>query len=202
VNDIPHVNIPAIEPALAAGSPGALGSLPGPPAIGAALPRADAFDKVTGRAKFASDYYSASMLLAGVKRAGVPHGKLKHLHTADAMSLPGVIAVLTAHDVPGENRLGVIKKDQPLLVDDTIRHRGDALALVLAHDCGSLKKALACITFDYEPLPGVFDMEEALKPGAPLVHADNPGGNLLLGGGYTCGSPAAALGECAVVNLT
>src|SRR5512139_3478833 len=112
------------------------------PKIGQTLPRADAFGKVKGEERFAADYYGQNFLWAGVKRAGIPHGWLRGIDTEKAEELPGVLAVLTHKDIRGANRQGVVRKDQPVLVDEKVRHRGDAVALVLAEEKTDLQKAL------------------------------------------------------------
>jgi CO/xanthine dehydrogenase Mo-binding subunit len=160
--------------------------------IGSAVPRADAYAKVDGSEKYAADYYEEGMLWAGVKRAGVPHGRLILVETTAARQLAGVVAVLTHQDVPGPNRHGIIYKDQPVLVDGVVKHAGDAVALVLAADREILQRALHLIKVDIEPLPGVFDPEEALAPESPLVHPDNPQGNVVLHGTIEIGSASAA----------
>ena len=76
---------------------------------------------------------------------------------------PGVIRVLTHKDITGSNRQGVIRKDQPVLVNDKVRHCGDAIALVLAEDKESLKQAIDLIKFDFEPLPAVLDSGESAR---------------------------------------
>lgn len=167
--------------------------------MGASLPRADALAKVTGREPYACDFYHPDMLWLGVKRAGVPHARLRGIDAAAARELSGVAAVLTHDDVQGSNRQGVVRKDQPVLVDDKVRHAGDAVALVLAMDPASLARALELIRLDLDPLPGVFDLDQALAPGAPLVHEDNPQGNLMLAGQVTTGQGLDALDDCAVV---
>jgi len=173
------------------------GSTPGAALnIGSPVPRADALDKVTGREKFAADYYSDDMIWAGVKRAGVPHARLKGIDTAAAVNLPGVVDVLTSRDVKGTNRQGVVRRDQPVLVNDRVRHCGDGVALVLAENREALSRALDLIRLDLEPLPGVHDMEEALAEGAPKVHDDNPEGNVLLRIELNTGSGTAAEQEC------
>ncbi len=167
--------------------------------IGVSVPRADAYDKVTGRTKFAADYYGVDMLWVGVKRAGVPHARLKSIDTSQAVGLDGVVCVVTHEDVPGTNRQGVIKRDQPVLVNDKIRHCGDAIALVVAEDRETLKRAIDLISFDYELLTPVLDAEKALENGAPLVHQASPDGNLLLKGDLQTGSGPAAENECDVL---
>ena len=142
-------------------------------------PRFDALSKVTGRERYSADYYSGKFLWAGVKRALVPHARLIAVHKDRAEALPGVVRVLTCRDIGGTNRVGVVKSDQPVLIEEKIRHCGDAVALVIAENREALNAAIQNITFDHEPLPGVFDAEEALRDGAPKVHEENKNGNLL-----------------------
>jgi len=80
-----------------------------------------------------------------------------------------------------------------------VRYCGDAVALVLAEERASLRKALNLISIDIEPLPAVFTVETAMEQGAVLVHEDNPQGNLLLRGDLETGSGEAAFAECAAV---
>ena len=164
-------------------------------AVGCAVPRVDARAKVTGEEKFALDHYGDNILWGGVKRAGIPHGKIQSIDVSAAAALPGVFAVLTAKDVPGTNRQGIVHKDQPVLCDGKIRHCGDPVALVLAENRETLKEALALIRLGLEPLPGVFDVEEALKPEAPRVHEE---GNILLRAVVEAGKGKEAFSECAV----
>ncbi len=168
-------------------------------AIGKTAPRADARAKVRGTEKYAADYYADDQLWAGVKRAGMAHAKLLSIDIEAARKLPGVAAVLTHNDVKGSNRQGVARKDQPVLVDDKIRHAGDAVALVVAESRERLQKALKLITFTAEPLPEIFTMEAALADGAPLIHADHPGGNILLAGKLETGTGSLALSDCEFV---
>jgi CO/xanthine dehydrogenase Mo-binding subunit len=160
--------------------------------------RRDAEAKACGAEKYAVDCYGENLLWAGVKRAGVPHAKLRAVSVKKALRLPGVVAALTAKDVPGPNRQGVVRADQPVLVDDKVRHCGDAVALVVAESKSALARALAAVTMDFAELPGVFDPEAALLPGAPILHEDHEGGNLLLEGKLVKGSGTAALKSCPV----
>lgn len=171
----------------------------GTPGIGASLPRSDASDKVTGRLKYAADFYAKDMVWAGVKRAGLPHGRLRGIDAARARALPGVLCVLTHEDVAGTNRQGVVRKDQPVLVDHKVRHCGDPVALVLAESKEILAEAVRLIRIDFEPLPGLFDPEAALAESAPLVHEDNPDGNVLLKGHLKTGSASEAEKDCDII---
>jgi CO/xanthine dehydrogenase Mo-binding subunit len=167
--------------------------------IGISVPRADAHEKVTGRTRYAADYYGENPVWLGVKRAGIPHARLIRIDATRAEQLPGVIRVLTHEHVRGTNRQGVVRKDQPVLVNDKVRHSGDALALVLAEDKNVLRQALALIEVHTEPLPGIFDVHAALQEHAVLVHEDNPDGNVLLKGDLTIGSSREAEPECDVL---
>ncbi len=167
--------------------------------IGKTAPRADARAKVTGEEKYAADYYDSDFLWAGAKRAGVPHAALKRIHTKDAEAVPGCVAVLTYKDIPGENRIGIIRRNQPVLAETRIRHSGEAVALVLAESREALKEAISRIVLEYEPLPGIFSVEEALKETSPPVHEDNPEGNVIKAASVETGACVQAMNECDVV---
>ncbi len=107
--------------------------------------------------------------------------------------------MLIAKDVPGPNRQGVVRVDQPVLVDDKVRHCGDAVALVLAESKEALARGIGAIELELDELPGVFDPEAALLPGAPLLHEDHDGGNLLLEGRLIKGIGASELESCPIV---
>lgn len=164
--------------------------------IGSAAPRADARAKVTVDELYAIDHYPPNLLWVGAKRAGVPHARLLGIDTSAAQALSGVVAVLTAQDVPGSNRQGIVHKDQPVLVEDRIRHCGDPVALVLAEDRETLRRALALIDVQLELLPGVFDVERALQPDAPQLHER---GNCLLQATLAAGTVETAWTECAAI---
>ncbi len=150
-----------------------------PPSIGSATLRADGAAKVSGTEKYALDLYSEGGLWAGVKRAGVPHARLKGIFTESACKVPGVRSIITHADIKGENRQGVVQKDQPVLVDDIIRHRGDAVALVVAESLSSLESALGLVTIDFEPLPGIFDIDSALLIEPELLIRENAEGKVI-----------------------
>ncbi|MFH1152823.1 MAG: xanthine dehydrogenase family protein molybdopterin-binding subunit [Pseudomonadota bacterium] len=166
--------------------------------IGAPTPRSDAAAKAAGLEKFAADLYEKNGLWAGVKRAGIPHARLTAVVMEQARQVPGVKMILTHTDVKGSNRQGVVQKDQPVLVDHVIRHRGDAVALVVADSRKALDLAVSLITLEADPLPGIFDMDQALAVTAPVIHPDHPGGNCLLGGELVTGKGLAAFEECPV----
>ena len=144
--------------------------------IGRPLPRPDAIDKVTGAAMYTDDYVFPNMLHARTLRAKYPHALIKRIDTSKAKALPGVRAVLTAEDIPGEKNHGLVIRDWPALCCDKVRYVGDAVAIVAADTHEIAAQALALIEVDYEPLPVVGDPVYANRPNAPKVHAS---GNLL-----------------------
>jgi xanthine dehydrogenase molybdenum-binding subunit len=146
--------------------------------IGRPLPRPDAVDKVTGAAKYTDDYVFPDMLHARTLRSKYPHARITRLDTSKARALPGVRAVLTHADVPGQLNHGLVSADWPALcaVGDTVRYVGDAVAIVAAETREIATRALGLIEAEFEPLPAVTDPVSALQPDAPQVHAS---GNLL-----------------------
>jgi CO/xanthine dehydrogenase Mo-binding subunit/aerobic-type carbon monoxide dehydrogenase small subunit (CoxS/CutS family) len=138
--------------------------------------RLDALDKVLGTALYAADLTMPGMLHGAILRSPHPHADIVHIDESAARALPGVIAVVTARDVPGLNRHGRAIKDQPVLADGRVRQIGDAVAAVAATSAEVAAEALSLIRVDYRPLPAVLDPDEALKAGAPRIHEN---GNLL-----------------------
>jgi xanthine dehydrogenase molybdenum-binding subunit len=138
-------------------------------------------ERVTGVAKYTDDYVFDGMLFARTLRSRFPHARIRSIDTSAASALPGVRAVLTAADVPGENIHGLVHLDWPVLcaVGDKVRYMGDAVAIVAADSEHAAAQALELIQVDYEPLPVVADPIYAHSPEAPLVHEGREGGNLL-----------------------
>ena len=166
--------------------------------LGSRSPRFDAPAKALGREIFASDEYPENMVWAGALRAGVPHGLIRSLDTSAARKIPGVVAVLTAEDVPGENRQGFIYWDMPVLCVDKVRHAGDAVALVVAETKEILAEALRAIVLDIEPLPVVDTLDKALASDALQIH-DLETGNVLKQATLRKGDAQAALSLCDVL---
>lgn len=140
--------------------------------IGKRVPRHDAILQVTGKAVYGDDVSRPGMLVAKVLRSKYAHAKILQVDTSAAEKLPGVLAVLTAKDIP-HNRFGFTHQDQPVLADDKVRYYGDAVAAVAAVSQDAAEEALALIKVDYEPLPAVFDPIEAMQPGAPIIHGES-----------------------------
>jgi CO/xanthine dehydrogenase Mo-binding subunit len=146
--------------------------------IGASVARPDARDKVTGAARYPADLVRPGMLHAKAIFAHRTHARIVAVETARARALPGVIAVLTAADVP-YNRYGLIESDQEVLCSERVRYAGDRVALVVAETAEIAGAAAALVAVDYEDLPAITNALDALLPDAPLVHPER-GTNLLL----------------------
>ena len=147
--------------------------------IGSSPVRNDAYAKVMGTSPYADDLYLPGMLYGATLRAGRPHARIRRIDTSRAEALPGVRAVLTAEDIPGTNRFGLITADQPVLCADKVRFVGDPVAIVAAESERIARKALALVDVEYEDLPHVLDAHQALAEGAPLLHESHPTGNIL-----------------------
>ena len=148
-------------------------------AVGRPVAAQEVVDKVTGRAIFTDDVTFPGMLVGRTLRAAHPHARILKIDTSQAKALPGVCAVLTHEDVPGENIHGLIYADWPVLCADKVRYMGDAVAIVAAENADIAAQALELIEVEYEPLPVVGDPEFARSAGAPLVHEEWTDGNLL-----------------------
>lgn len=134
-----------------------------------------ALPKATGEARYVSDIRIPGCLYGHVVRSPLPHAIIRSIDASEARRVPGVVAVVTAADIPGCNRLGKTRIDQPILADDKVRSVQDAIVLIAAESKEAALRAEAALILDLEPLPGVFSIEEALAPGAPAVHDDRPG---------------------------
>ena len=140
--------------------------------IGTSVPRIEGPGRVTGSARFSADTELEGALWARVVRSTVPHARIISIDTAAAEKVPGVRAIVTAKDLldptkrMGRSRL----KDVPVLCEDVVRFVGDRVAVIAAESEEAAEEAAQLVTVEYEELPTVFDPEEALEPGAPLLH--------------------------------
>ncbi|TAJ75395.1 xanthine dehydrogenase family protein molybdopterin-binding subunit, partial [bacterium] len=138
---------------------------------GHSAPRLDGTEKVTGKALYTGDVELPGMGFAKILRSPLPHARLVKIDARKAESLPGVYAALTRDDITGLSYLyGATYKDQSIVAVDKVRYAGDPVAAVLAVDEAAAEEALALIDVEYEDLPAVTNIEEALAPGASLVH--------------------------------
>jgi aldehyde oxidoreductase len=148
-----------------------IGLAPETPApLGSAVPRLDALAKATGELKFADDLRFPGTLHAAVLRSELAHSVIEELDVSEAARRPGVAAVLTARDVPGRNAFGLLVADQPVFAWNKVRCVGDALAAVVADTPDHAREALKHVRVRYRSLPVLCGPEEALAPGAALVH--------------------------------
>ena len=164
--------------------------------VGKAELRKDAWDKVTGRAAYVDDLPREGVLIGAVVRSPHHHARIVAIETAAARDVPGVMAVLTANDVPGSKTFGPLVQDQPALAFDVVRHMGEPVALVIAQSKDAARRGVAAVQVTYEPLPAVHDPVAALEPDAPRVHS---GGNLLTRYEINEGDVAAGLAAADVV---
>ncbi|MFJ9536021.1 xanthine dehydrogenase family protein molybdopterin-binding subunit [Streptomyces sp. NPDC101225] len=145
-----------------------------PAVIGTPVERIDAVEKVTGRAVFAGDNWLPRMLHGAVVRSPHASARIVSVDTSRAERLPGVHAVITGADTAGV-KWGAFRPDLYPLAADRVRYVGDEVAAVAARDPETARRAAELIRVDYEVLPAVLGLDEALADGAPLVHDDAPG---------------------------
>jgi CO/xanthine dehydrogenase Mo-binding subunit len=129
--------------------------------------------KVTGDSEYVADIYLPGVLTGRVLRSPYPHARIRNIDTSKAEKLAGVRAVVTAEDTI-KRPWGAFFADQYILSVGKTRYVGEEVAAVAAIDPDIAEEAIDLIEVDWEPLPGVFDAEEAIKDGAPLVHDDKP----------------------------
>jgi CO/xanthine dehydrogenase Mo-binding subunit len=138
--------------------------------VGKGLPRVDAFEKITGMAKFVADMEVSAMLYGKFLRSPHAHARILSIDTKRAEKHPGVVAAITGQAFP--YRMGLYVRDKMVLAKDKVRWAGEPVAAVAAESEESAEEAIELIDVEYEPLAPVFDVNEALKPGAPLLHED------------------------------
>ncbi|MBW1774160.1 MAG: molybdopterin-dependent oxidoreductase [Deltaproteobacteria bacterium] len=146
--------------------------------VGKRILRKDGPDKVTGRARYTVDIKLPGMLVGRILRSPHPHAKILNIDISRALKLSGVKAIITSKDTFGVKH-GFVETpryppDQYLLATDRVRFVGEEVAAVAATDPYVAEEALSLISVDYEPLPAVFDPEEAMRPGAPEIHPTHP----------------------------
>jgi xanthine dehydrogenase molybdenum-binding subunit len=141
--------------------------------IGKRIPKPDAPDKVVGKTTYLNDMVLPRMLLAKIKRTDRVHAKILSIDISEAEKVPGIVAIATAANSP-EGLIGVLK-DNPPLKGDRVRCIRDEIAGVAGETEAAVDRALELIKVEYEDLPTVFDVEEALEEDAPQIHDDKPG---------------------------
>jgi len=141
--------------------------------LGASVARPDGAAKTKGQFAFTSDLWAEGLLWGSTLRSPHASARILGVDTSAAWRIPGVAAVITSADVPGEPMYGLDRADQPVFASDVVRYVGEPVAAVAADHPETARRALAAIVVDYEPTAGVYDAEEAF--GAAPIH---PNGNV------------------------
>ena len=147
--------------------------------IGVSRPRVDAPDKVTGATRFAADGYIHGLLHARLVLSTEAHALIRRVDREQALAMPGVVAVLTADDLPIA-AAGGDRTTEPLARTEIV-FAGQPVALVVAESEAAAEDAVEAVVVEYEPLPAVVDVEDAMLPGralARVTHAEEDGGDL------------------------
>ncbi|MGI9659863.1 MAG: xanthine dehydrogenase family protein molybdopterin-binding subunit [Gaiellaceae bacterium] len=142
--------------------------------LGDSVPRSDGIPKVTGDFAYASDLEVTGMLYGVTVRSPHPHARVVTVDISEALAMTGVHAILTHQDIPGKKTFGIEFADQPVLAIDRVRYFGEAVAIVAADSPEQARRAAAAVNVEYEPLPVVSDVEEALEQ--EPIHEGTPTG--------------------------
>ncbi|MBI3089499.1 MAG: xanthine dehydrogenase family protein [Candidatus Tectomicrobia bacterium] len=139
--------------------------------VGTSVVKVDAAEKVSGRSRYFDDVPHRDALVGKVLWSRQPHARLVNIERSRALRVPGVKAIVIGADLP-DGLMGPFIKDEPILAKGVTRFVGEPLALVAACSDEAAAEALQLIEVEYEELPAVFTAEDALRPGAPLLHPD------------------------------
>ena len=141
--------------------------------VGNSVPRVDGAAKVTGNAKYVADLKIPGMIEGKFLRSPYAHARIRSIDSAEAEAMPGVVAVLTSKDLDDIGHYmgrGKNNKDQPIIATNRVIFAGQPVAAVAALDRATAEEALAKIHVDYQELPAVISVEEAMADGAPRLH--------------------------------
>ena len=157
--------------------------------VGRSVPRSDGIGHVTGRTQFATDHSFPGMLHLKIVRSPVHHARIRRIDLSEAERVPGFVCALTHADVPHNvytilGLIGVEPEEEFVLAEDRARYKGEPIAAIVAESEEAALDAVARVKLDLEELPAVFDVEEALKPGAPVV--THWGNNTFMYEGHPC----------------
>src|SRR5687767_1159651 len=139
--------------------------------IGNSPQRLEAADKAGGRARYVDDVRLPGMLHAALLTSPHAHARILGYRLEAARAITGVKAIVTGQDLPG-TRAGGIIKDEFMVARGKVRYVGEPVAAVAATDAETAARAAAAIAVDYAPLEAVLSIDEALAPGAPILHED------------------------------
>ena len=160
--------------------------------------RIDSTSKVTGETRYVEDITLPGMLHACVLRSPQYHARLLCLDSSRATALPGVVSIITASDIPGQNGLAGYSQDEPILVPvgEVAKQKGAPIALLVAESDELARQALCLVDVEYEPLPYQFTAADLLKPGVPALY---PAGNVFSTFSLEHGDLQAAFSASAVL---
>ena len=168
--------------------------------VGAPLPQVDAYAKVTGRAIYADDIMLPRMLYGRLLRSPHPHARIVSIETSRALALPGVLAVITGEDLP--QRFGILpsSQDEYALAIDKVRYVGDPVAAVAAVEPDMLDEAIKLIQVEYEILPALMTIDEALEHPEVKINDEARIGNIHKAVSYEFGDMEAGFAEADYVR--
>ncbi len=141
--------------------------------VGKPVVRADGLEKVTGRSRFVADLTFPGMLYARVIRSTVPHARLKRIDLTTAKAVSGVVRIALAADIPGNNIVPMMLRDQPCLATELVHYQGEAIGLIAATSPSAAAEALQLVQIDYEPLPTLLDPATSRNTDSPLLFGKN-----------------------------
>ena len=157
--------------------------------VGRSVPRSDGIGHVTGRTQFTTDHSFPGMLHLKIVRSPVHHARIRGIDLSEAERVPGFVRALTHADVPHNvytilGLIGVEPEEEFVLAEDRVRYKGEPIVAIVAESEEAALDAVARVKLDLEELPAVFDVEEALQPGAPIV--THWGNNTFMYEGHPC----------------
>lgn len=143
-------------------------------AVGQSIQRRDGQGHVTGKTIYVDDIKFRDMLHLKMVRSPVPHARINGIDFTEAEQVPGFVRALTYKDVPKNiytilTLIGVGPDEEPVLAEDKVRYKGEQIAAIIAESEDAALEAAGKVALDLEELPAVFDVEEALKPDAPIL---------------------------------
>lgn len=131
--------------------------------VGTSVPRKDAYEKATGKAKFAADYNFMNQLYGKAITSPHAYAKIQKIDTLAALSVPGIRAVLTHKDIPGVNIVPLVFPDMPFLAENNVKFYGEAIALIAAETFEAADEASKKIKIEYAPLKPILTIKESIK---------------------------------------
>ena len=179
--------------------------------VGKSIKRVDAFEKATGRAKYVDDLCGRDALVVKVLHSTIAHGYVKAIDTKEAEAIPGVVKVLTCFDVPNVPfpTAGHPWSTDPahqdiadrLLLNKHVRYYGDDIAVAIAENEVAAMQAVRAMKVEYEELPFVLDVQEAMKPEAPVIHDERQKDNIVAHSDIRIGNYAEAIKEPGLIKV-